>query len=357
MNFYSTDQGRWEALETRDPQADGAFLYGVTTTGIYCRPTCSSKLPNRDNVRFFDTWNAAEGAGFRPCKRCEPRSTARPDRHREIVLQACRMMETSLDACEGVPTLAELADAAGLSPSYFHRVFKRIVGVTPKQYAMERRLRRVRASLQESPTVTDAIYEAGFASNSRFYEEATATLGMKPSTYQKGGAGVRIRFTIAQCYLGWVLVGATDLGVCAIDLDDAPEALIEGLRARFPGAEFVEGDPEVARWATQLLAFLEAPEGSLDLPLDVMGTAFQRRVWTALREVAPGSTVTYGEIAARIGSPKAARAVAQACASNELAIAVPCHRVVRSDGQLGGYRWGSGRKRKLLEREAETADE
>jgi AraC family transcriptional regulator of adaptative response/methylated-DNA-[protein]-cysteine methyltransferase len=351
MNAYSTDQQRWEALVRRDPCADGAFLYGVATTGVYCRPTCASRLPNRENVRFFDTHEEAEQAGFRPCKRCDPRSPARKDRHREIIVRACRLIEES----EEPPSLADLASAVGLSPSYLHRLFKRIVGVTPKQYALERRLHRVRASLQDSPTVTGAIYEAGFASSSRFYEDATTTLGMKPSAYQKGGQGMRIRFAIAQCYLGWVLVAATDRGICAIDLGNTSEFLVDRLRARFPKGEFVEGDPEFAQWTARILAFLDAPHGSLDIPLDIMGTAFQRRVWMALREVAPGSTVSYGEIAARIGNPKAARAVAQACASNQLAVAVPCHRIVRSDGQIGGYRWGRERKRRLLEREAETA--
>jgi AraC family transcriptional regulator of adaptative response/methylated-DNA-[protein]-cysteine methyltransferase len=347
----SIDQARWEALVRRDPQAEGMFLYGVTTTRVYCRPTCSSRLPNRENVRFFETYEAAEGAGFRPCKRCGPRATGRQDRRRAAVVRACQLMDESDEPI----LLKDLAGAVGFSPSHFHRLFRQIVGVTPKQYAMERRLRRLRDRLQDSSTVTDAIYEAGFASSSRFYEGASEVLGMKPSAYQKGGQGMRIRFAIESCYLGWVLIAATDRGVCAIDLGDAPEFLEERLRARFPEAELVEGDPEFAQWMGQVLTFLDAPHGSLDIPLDIMGTAFQRRVWTALREVPPGSTVSYGEIAARIGEPQAARAVAQACASNELAIVVPCHRVVRSDGRLGGYRWGSERKRQLLEREAESA--
>lgn len=351
MKAYSTDQECWEALVRRDPQAEGAFLYGVTTTGVYCRPACSSRLPNRENVRFFDTCEAAEGAGFRPCKRCDPRGTVRQDRRHAAVVRACRLIDES----DEPPLLRDLASAVGFSPFYFHRLFKQTVGVTPKQYAMESRLRRVRARLQAGPTVTDAIYGAGFASSSRFYEEAAMTLGMKPATYQKGGQGMRVRFAVAPCYLGWVLVAATDRGVCAIDLGDSPELLTDRLHARFHKAEFIEGDPEFEQWMGQVLAFLDAPHGNLEIPLDIMGTAFQRRVWMALREVAPGSTVSYAEIAARIGQPKAARAVAQACASNKLAVAVPCHRVVRRDGQLGGYRWGSERKRRLLEREVENA--
>jgi AraC family transcriptional regulator of adaptative response/methylated-DNA-[protein]-cysteine methyltransferase len=302
-------------------------------------------------VQFYDSYQAAERAGFRPCKRCDPRAPGQQARHRALVLKACRL----IDEAEEPPSLAELAGAAGLSPSYFHRVFKRIVGVTPKQYAMEQRLDRVRDNLRDSPTVTDAIYEAGFASSSSFYQEAAGRLGMKPSTYQKGGQGMRIRFAVAPCYLGWVLVAATDRGVCAIDLGETPETLQDRLRARFPEAELVEGDGEFAAWMACILAFLDAPHGSLDIPLDIVGTAFQRRVWMALREIVPGTTVSYGEIAARIAAPGAARAVAQACAANELAVAVPCHRVVRKDGQLGGYRWGSERKRRLLEREAESA--
>ena len=353
-NAYATDQERWEALLERDPQADGAFLYGVTTTGVYCRPTCPSRLPNRENVRFFDAYQDAEGAGFRPCKRCDPRSPIRQerqDRHRAAVVQACRLIQEA----EEEPSLADLAGAAGLSPSYFHRVFKQIVGVTPKQYALERRQSRVRTHLQASSTITEAIYEAGYASSSRFYRDAPTALGMPPSAYRKGGTGMHIRFAVAPCDLGWVLVAATDRGICAIDLGDGPELLVEGLRARFPEAELVEGDPALAGWMDVVLAFLDSPGEGLDLPLDILGTAFQRRVWLALREIAPGSTASYGEIAARIGSPRAARAVAQACASNVLAVAVPCHRVVRSDGQLGGYRWGSERKRRLLERERQES--
>jgi AraC family transcriptional regulator of adaptative response/methylated-DNA-[protein]-cysteine methyltransferase len=324
----------------------------VTTTGVYCRPSCSSRLPNRENVRFFDTYQDAEGAGFRPCKRCDPRSPIRQDRqdrHHEAIVQACRLIQES----EEEPSLADLASAAGLSPSYFHRVFKRIVGVTPKQYALEQRQGRVRSYLQASPTVTEAIYEAGYASSSRFYQDASTVLGMKPSAYRKGGAGMRIRFAIAPCTLGWVLVAATDKGICAIDLGDGSEWLVERLRARFPEAELVEGDPILAGWMDLVLSFLDSPGEGLDLPLDILGTAFQRRVWLALRQIAPGTTASYGEVAARIGNPKAARAVAQACATNVLAVAVPCHRVIRGDGQLGGYRWGSERKRWLLAREAQ----
>jgi AraC family transcriptional regulator of adaptative response/methylated-DNA-[protein]-cysteine methyltransferase len=257
-----------------------------------------------------------------------------------------------IEASEEPPTLVELAGAVGLSPSYLHRLFKAAVGVTPKQYAMEKRLGHVRERLQaDDATVTEALYEAGFGSSSRFYEDITEKLGMKPSEYRDGGQGMRIHSAVAQSYLGWVQVAATAKGICAIDLADSPDDLRERLRARFPKAGLVEDDPNFRALVSQVLSFLESPQDGLDLPLDVQGTAFQRRVWLALREIPPGSTASYGEIAARIGNPKAARAVAGACASNPVAVAIPCHRVVRSDGELGGYRWGQERKSRLLVQE------
>ena len=348
MSTYATDQARWEALARRDRRADGAYVYGVVTTGVYCRPACPSKLPNRENVRFFDTFQEAEQAGFRPCKRCNPRSPGRQAAHSGAIIQACRLLEAS----EEPPSLAELAATAGLSRSHFHRLFKEMVGVTPKQYAMERRLDRMRDSLQTSSSVTEAIYEAGFASGSRFYDDSTTTLGMKPTEYRGGAQGIHIRYSITPCYLGWVLIAATNIGICAIEFADAPDELEERLRARFSQAEFVEGEPDFSTWVARLLAFLESPRDMPDLPLDIQGTAFQRRVWLALREIPPGSTASYGGIAARIGNPQAARAVAGACASNAIAVAIPCHRIVRSDGELGGYRWGTERKRRLIEHEA-----
>ncbi len=349
MNTYSTEQARWEALLRREQQADGAYVYGVVTTGVYCRPVCSSKKPNRSNVRFFDTFEEAERAGFRPCKRCNPQSPDGKETHAEAIARVCKLIDES----EEPPTLVDLANAVGLSPSYFHRLFKRMVGVTPKQYAMEKRLSHVRAGLQTDASVTEAIYDAGFASSSRFYEDVTEKLGMKPSEYRNGGQGVRIHFAVAQNYLGWILVATTAKGICAIDLADSPDALRERLHARFPNAKLIQDDPNFRALVSHVLAFLQSPHEGLDLPLDVQGTAFQRRVWMALREIPPGSTASYGDIAARIGNPRAARAVAQACASNPIAVAIPCHRVVRSDGNLGGYRWGKERKRKLLEQESQ----
>jgi AraC family transcriptional regulator of adaptative response/methylated-DNA-[protein]-cysteine methyltransferase len=302
-------------------------------------------------VRTFATSAEAEAAGFRPCKRCAPNAPTHGDPQRDRILRVCRMIEQA----DEPPTLAALAAAVGLSPSHLHRTFKRIVGVTPKQYAVERRMQRVHDGLARSETVTGAIYDAGFASSSRFYDTAPARLGMTPTAYRDGGRGARIRYAVAQCDLGWALVAATDVGICAIDIADAPMTLVERLQTRFPQAETIDDDPQLTRWMEQVLALLEAPQKGLDLPLDIRGTAFQRRVWNALREIAPGTTTTYGRIAARIGQPRAARAVAQACAANPIAVAIPCHRVVRSDGGLGGYRWGTARKRALLAREGPAA--
>jgi AraC family transcriptional regulator of adaptative response/methylated-DNA-[protein]-cysteine methyltransferase len=353
---YATDQERWEAVAHRDPSAEGAFVYAVTTTGVYCRPGCASRRPKRENARFFDSAAQAEAAGYRACKRCTPGAETVQDRQRQAVVRACRMIAAALDTGDEPPVLAELAAAVSLSASYFHRLFKRYVGVTPKQYAMEERARRARGALTESSSVTDALYEAGYRSSSRFYEEARSTLGMKPAAYKNGGSGARIRYSVAPCELGWVLVAAAERGVCAIYVGDEPGELAERLQARFPQAASVRDDPDLARWVGAAVLFVEAPQDGLDLPLEIRGTAFQRQVWTALREIPLGETASYGEVAARIGRPTAARAVARACAANELALAVPCHRVVRSDGSVGGYRWGTERKERLLEREAEVAD-
>ena len=348
---FTSDARRWQALDQRDVQADGTFVYGVTTTGIYCRPTCPSRRPNRANVRYFENWQMAEHHGFRPCRRCNPRDRSALDASIERVLRACAMIEES----EREPSLNELAEKAGLSPYHFHRIFRKTVGITPKQYAMELRLRRMRKNLRESMTITESIYESGYASNSRFYETAAQTLGMKPAAYRKGGKGTSIRYGIVRSSLGWLLVAATGHGICRIDLDDTPETLHDRLRAAFPAAEFLENDPEFRATVNRTLAFLEEPGQGLALPLDIQGTAFQRRVWAALQDVPAGSTVSYSELAQRIGRPKAARAVAQACAANSLAVAIPCHRVVRRDGGPGGYRWGLDRKKTLLQREsAET---
>ena len=346
---YLTEQERWEAVRSRDESADGRFLYAVVTTGVYCRPGCSSRQPKHENVRFFTARAEAEAAGFRPCKRCAPDAPTAPDAQRTAVLHACRLIREA----EEPPTLAELAEATGFSPTHFQRVFKKLVGITPKQYASERRLQRVRDTLQTSASITDAIYDAGFASNSRFYASAAHALGMEPAAYRQGGAGVRIRYAIVHAYIGWVLVAATERGLCALELADGPAELEERLHARFPHAALILDDPDFETWVGRVVAFLESPREGLDLPLDVAGTAFQQRVWQALREIPAGTTASYREIATRIGVPHASRAVARACAANPVAVAIPCHRVVRLDGGTGGYRWGVERKRALLARESE----
>jgi len=348
MKSFLSDNKRWQALVKRDPEALGAFYYGVLTTGVFCRAGCRSRLPKRENVRFFDTCDQAQKAGFRPCRRCRPDIAVGNQSQVRVVLEACRFIEKA----ESPPSLGELADAVGLSPFHFHRLFKKIVGITPKQYALEKRSKRVREHLGKNQTVTQALYQAGFMASSRFYEKATATLGMQPRAYQKGAPHMRIQFTMVHSSLGPVLVAATGQGICAIEFGHSAQMLKERLHCRFPKAEWQEPDPHFKAMIEQVLAFLESPrrEG-FDLPLDIQGTAFQRQVWLALQKILPGSTASYKDIATRIGHPQAARAVAQACAANPIAVAIPCHRVVRRNGELGGYRWGIERKRKLLRQE------
>jgi AraC family transcriptional regulator of adaptative response/methylated-DNA-[protein]-cysteine methyltransferase len=347
-NRPAASDGRWAAVVARDPRADGTFFYSVVTTGVYCRPSCPSRRANRRNVRFHSTRADAEAAGFRPCKRCKPDRS--PDRqiHAAMVADICRAIE----AAEEPLSLAVLAARAGLSPYHFHRVFKGATGLTPRAYAAARRGQRVRQELEKrSKTVTDAIYDAGFNSGGRFYEASAELLGMTPTDYRAGGAGTRIHFAVGECSLGSILVARTEKGVCAILLGDDPDALVRDLQDRFPRASLVGADAGFERTVAAVIGFVEAPALGLDLPLDVRGTAFQRRVWQALREIPAGSTTSYTEIAARIGAPNGARAVAQACGANTLAVAIPCHRVVRTDGAMSGYRWGVARKRKLLDRE------
>lgn len=348
---YTSEEARWAAVSGRDRAADGAFVYGVVTTGVYCRPGCASRAPRRDNVRFFGTPDEAEAAGLRPCKRCAPRAPRPDSAEAAAVARAVALIEAS----DEPPTLRELAAAAGLSPYHFHRRFKAAMGVTPAAYARARRGDRLRGELTTAPSVSAAIYEAGFGSSGRLYAESRGTLGMTPSAYRAGAPGEQISYATAPSSLGWVLVAATGRGICAIELGDDPARLEAGLRARFPHAALAADDPTFAAWVRAAVGLVEVPRRGLDLPLDLQGTAFQRRVWAALREIPAGDTATYAEVAARIGQPGAARAVAQACAANTLAVAVPCHRVVRGDGSPGGYRWGAARKGALLAREAEPA--
>jgi AraC family transcriptional regulator, regulatory protein of adaptative response / methylated-DNA-[protein]-cysteine methyltransferase len=345
---FESDADRWAAVLRRDPRADDTFIYSVQTTGVYCRPSCPSRHARREHVQFYPTFEAAQQAGFRPCKRCRPNEPALGRQHSTAVAKACRMIE----AAEDMPSLDELAHAAGMSRFHFHRMFKSIIGVTPKAYAAQHRARRVRDELFRSKTVTDAIYEAGFNSSGRFYETASQTLGMTPTRLRAAGSGESIRFAIGECSLGAILVAATERGVCAIMLGDDPDWLVRDLQDRFGNARLIGDDQDFEQWVAKVVGFVEAPALGLDLPLDVRGTAFQHRVWQALRKIPIGETASYTEIAARIGAPKAVRAVAGACASNSIAVAIPCHRVVRNDGALSGYRWGVERKRALLDREA-----
>lgn len=345
---FLNDDERWAAVLRHDRDADGLFFYAVRTTGVYCQPSCAARRPQRGNVRFYITSEAAEGAGFRPCQRCRPNEPSLAEQHAAAVARACRLLDESADP----PSLDVLADAAGMSRFHFHRVFKSVTGVTPRGYLAARRARRVRDELSRSGTVTDAIYDAGFNSNGRFYATSSEVLGMTPGDFRAGGNGTSIRFAVGECSLGSILVAATDKGVCAIEFGDDPDALVRGLQDRFPNARLIGGDRQFERLVATVVGFVEAPALGLDLPLDVRGTAFQQRVWQALREIPAGSTASYTEIAERIGAPKSARAVAQACASNRIAVAIPCHRVVRTDGGLSGYRWGVERKRALLDREA-----
>ena len=342
------DAARWAAVTARDPAADGRFVYSVRTTGVFCRPSCPSRRARPENVAFHADAAEAVAAGFRPCLRCRPGGIGPAERHAALVDRACR----EIDAAEDEPDLDALARSAGLSRFHFHRLFKAKLGVTPKAYAAARRAARTAAALSEAASVTEAIYGGGFGSSGRFYAAAPGRLGMTPTARRRGGAGETIRFAVGLCSLGSVLVAATDRGVAAITFGDDPDALLGDLQDRFPAAALVGGDAGFEALVARVVGFVEAPATGLDLPLDIRGTAFQERVWRVLRDIPAGRTLTYAEVAARLGAPKAVRAVAGACAANALAVAIPCHRVVRTGGALSGYRWGVARKRALLAREA-----
>jgi len=338
----------WAAVVGRAAAADGTFYYSVKTTGVYCRPSCAARLARPENVRFHRTCAEAEKAGFRPCKRCKPDQASLAAQHAALVTEACRVIE----GAETAPSLAALAKTVGMSAYHFHRVFKHATGLTPRGYAAAHRGRRVRQALTRGGTVTAAIFDAGYNSNSRFYETSDALLGMTPTNYRAGGANTEIRFAVGECSLGAILVAHSSQGICAILMGDDPDALARDLQDRFPRATLIGGDAAFEQLVATVVGFVEAPGTGLDLPLDVRGTAFQQRVWQALRDIPPGDTATYTDIAQRIGAPRAVRAVASACAANALAVAIPCHRVIRTDGDLAGYRWGVARKRALLARES-----
>lgn len=343
---------RWAAVVKRDRNAEDSFYYSVKTTGVYCRPSCAARRPQPEHVAFHATPSEAEQAGFRACKRCKPNQPALRIQQAAAVAKVCRLLEAS----ERAPALQELAAEAGLSPHHLHRVFRAITGVTPRAYANALRAKKLRESLLEANTVTEAIYEAGFGSGAAFYATSGKVLGMTPSAFRSGGENATIRFAVGTCSLGAILVAQSEKGVCAVLLGDDPDPLRRQLESCFPRATLLVGEAAMQATVAQVIAFVEQPAGCLDLPLDIRGTAFQQRVWHALRNIAPGEKVSYTGLAERLGAPKAARAVAQACAANVLAVAIPCHRVVRSDHALSGYRWGVERKRQLLEREA-LADE
>jgi AraC family transcriptional regulator of adaptative response/methylated-DNA-[protein]-cysteine methyltransferase len=337
----------WQAVVNHDARLDGTFFYSVKTTGVYCRPGCASRQPRPENVAFYETAAQAEAAGFRPCKRCRPNEGSAAARHVAAIERACALIRAS----ETLPSLDQLADAAGISRYHFHRVFKQITGATPREWGKAHRLDRFAERLDAGEGIAEAVYGAGFAASSRAYESAPNGLGMTPGARKRGGGGERIRFTTVSTWLGWALVAATERGVCMTALGDDRARLEADLRRRFPAAELVAGDAGLAGWAERVVRFITRPAEQLDLPLDIRGTAFQAQVWRALQKIPPGRTSTYSEIAAALGRPRAVRAVAQACASNRLAVLVPCHRVVRQDGELAGYRWGIERKEALIARE------
>lgn len=342
-----TDEQRWQAVVRRDASADDLFVYAVKTTGIYCQPSSSSRLPKRENVEFFASAQDAEAAGYRASRRVKADSVTAATIRSALVVEACRLIDSS----ETQPNLDALAAQAGLSKFHFHRVFKAETGLTPKAYSVASRARRLRDELAESGKITDAIYGSGFNSNSRFYETSAGLLGMCARDYRDGGQNAVIRFAVGQCSLGAILVAQSQRGICAILLGDDPDALVRDLQDMFRKADFIGGDENFELLIAEVVGFIEAPAVGLNLPLDVRGTAFQERVWQALREIPAGETASYTQIAERIGSPKSVRAVAQACGANKIAVAIPCHRVVRHSGELSGYRWGVDRKRALLDRE------
>ena len=341
---------RWSLVVARDKSADGNFYYAVKTTGVYCRPSCAARLPLPKNVEFFGTTAEAEKAGFRACKRCKPAGHSHKEENAARIARVCRLIERS----EELPSLERLAKYAGMSVFHLHRTFKAVTGLTPRGFAAAHRSRRVREKLGEGQSVTEAIYGAGFNSNSRFYETSNEVLGMTPTRFRNGGANTAIRFAVGECSLGAILVAKSERGVCAVLIGDDPIALVRDLEDQFPKADLIGDESGFEDLVAKVVGLVEKPGVGLGLPLDIRGTAFQQRVWKALQQIPVGSTASYADIAKAIGMPKAVRAVARACGANSIAVAIPCHRVIRNDGGLSGYRWGVERKRALLEREVHT---
>ena len=350
MNTKSTNEERWQAVTERDRRFDGEFVFAVRSTGIFCRPTCPARRPRRENVVFFTVPAEAEGAGFRPCLRCRPVGNVRNEQHEELVQQVCRAIEAKLDVEENI-TLEELGADLSVSPYHLQRVFKKMLGITPRQYAEMKRVEKLKAGLKGDDNVTQAMYGAGYGSSSRLYESAPRNLGMTPATYKLGGRDMRISYSIVECPLGYLLVGATEKGICAVRLGDSEQSLEEALFKEYHAATLRRDDEGMGEWVGPILAHLRGNQPYLDLPIDVQATAFQRRVWEELQTIPYGSTRSYSQVARAIGQPTASRAVAKACATNSVALVVPCHRVVRENGGLGGYRWGIARKEELLKRE------
>lgn len=348
-----SDESRWQAVETRDTCADEQFVFAVKTTGICCRPSCSARHPLRKNVLFFENVAAAVDAGFRPCKRCQPDKPAPEQQRIDRITEACRILEASSEPI----VLAELAARVAMSPFHFHRLFKQVTGLTPHAWQKALRAKRLREQLNEGEGVTRAVFEAGYQSGSNFYQQANEVLGMTAKQYRQGGARATIQFVVGSCRLGEFLVAQSERGICAILLGNDAQSLIHELETSFPNSSLDVGDESFAERVAQVVSALEHPGQQVALPLDIQGTAFQQQVWQALRQIPAGQTASYSDIAQRIGKPQAVRAVAGACAANKLAVVIPCHRVVRNDGALSGYRWGVDRKRQLLEIEAKQREE
>ena len=336
----------WKAVQNNDAKFNGAFVYAVNSTKIYCKPSCASKLPKRENVRFFDDFNKAETNGFRACLRCKPKNEA-ANLQTRIVLRACELLES-----EEQISLEDLSAELNLSAAHLQKMFKEIIGVSPKKYAQAKRLEKFKNELKDGNDVTSAMYEAGFNSSSRLYENVSNKLGMTPKTYAKKGANMKIDYTITDCDLGKLLVARTEKGVCAVTFSDDAETLTANLFNEYKNAEIAENNANLKDYVEAILANLKGTNKTLDLPTDLQATAFQMRVWDILRKIPYGETVSYQQVAEKLGNAKAVRAVATACASNRVALVIPCHRVVRSSGELSGYRWGISRKKQLLEQES-----
>ncbi len=346
-----TDEQCWQAVCARDTSRDGQFVFAVRTTGIFCRPSCHSRRPLRENVAFYPDADAAQRAGFRPCKRCQPEKADPQQQRIARVEKACRLLDQDVPV-----TLETLADAVAMSPWHFHRLFKSVTGMTPKAWQLASRAKRLRSALNETTTITDAVLAAGFPDNSSYYRQADAALGMTARQYRRGGDDTDVCYALSHCSLGHCLVAQSTRGICAILLADTDSALLEELHGIFPHARREQGDARFAEHVEQVVRRIDNPDSPFTLPLDLRGTAFQLQVWDALRAIPAGEIVSYQSLAKAIGKPAAVRAVGGACAANKLAIVVPCHRVVRADGGLSGYRWGATRKARLLRRESESKE-